>query len=156
MRRFAYHISPAMDIETLIAAGKYGEAAAEARRLGDLARAQQLYERIWDWKSAADAARAHLALGRILAGFGRHDEAVRHLQKAIAKSESFVPTPATDATPATVPPLDAATLLRARRLVIVELAALGYRDAARALLEPMRAVDPRLPPLDAFVVAERR
>jgi eukaryotic-like serine/threonine-protein kinase len=255
-----------MDIETLIVAGKYGEAAAEARRLGDLARAQQLYERIWDWKSAADvarergdkpellrllldardfveaaiigdalhhaapaeqeraagvyerrrmwaeaaalrerlgqlerarelykkgqqpleaarldeaagrvreagiayerfladspdehdAARAHLALGRILAGFGRHDEAVRHLQRAIAKTESFVPTPATDATPATVPPLDAATLSRARRLVIVELAALGYRDGARALLEPMRAADARLPPLDAFLVAERR
>jgi eukaryotic-like serine/threonine-protein kinase len=255
-----------MDIETLIAAGKYGEAAAEARRLGDLARAQQLYERIWDWKSAADvarergdkpellrllldgrdfveagrvgealhraaapeqergadvyerrrmwaeaaalrerlgqlerarelykkgqqpleaarldeaagrvreagiayerfladtpdehdAARAHLALGRILAGFGRHDEAVRHLQRAIAKTESFVPTPASDSAPPSLPPLDAAALARARRLVIVELAALGYRDAARALLDPLRDADPRLPPLDAFVTAERR
>src|SRR5437868_8486577 len=57
MRRFAYHISPRMDIETLIALGKYGEAAAEARRHGDLGRAQQLYERIWDFKNAADVAR---------------------------------------------------------------------------------------------------
>ncbi|HEX8952777.1 MAG TPA: hypothetical protein VF945_13070, partial [Polyangia bacterium] len=198
-----------MDIETLIALGKYGEAAAEARRHGDLGRAQQLYERIWDWKSAADvarergdrpellrllveardfaeaarvgealhhaappeqeraadvyerrrmwaeaaalrerlgqlerarelykkgqqpleaarldeaagrvreagiayerfladapddhdAARAHLQLGRILAGFGRHDEAVRHLQKAIARAESFVAPPPTEAVP---------------------------------------------------------
>src|SRR6185369_10199219 len=212
MRAVAYHISPRMDIETLIAAGKYGEAAAEARRLGDLGRAQQLYERIWDFKSAAEvarergdrpellrllldardfteaarvgesmhhaaapeqeraadvyerrrmwaeaaalrerlgqlerarelfkkgqqpleaarldeqagrvreagiayerfladspdaaeAARAHLALGRILAGFGRHDEAVRHLQKAVAAPEGVDP-----------PALD-----RARRLAI--------------------------------------
>jgi hypothetical protein len=46
-----------MDIETLIAQGKYAEAAAEARRHGDLARAQQLYERIWDWRAAAGVAR---------------------------------------------------------------------------------------------------
>src|SRR5437763_13613383 len=199
MRRFAYHISPRMDIETLIALGKYGEAAAEARRHGDLGRAQQLYERIWDFRAAADvarergdkadllrllldakdfaeagrvgeslhaaappeqergaevyerrrmfaeaaalrerlgqlerarelykkgqlplevarldeaagrvrdagiilarfladgpdvseAARAQFALGRILAGFGRHEEAVRNLQKAIAAADSF-------------------------------------------------------------------
>src|SRR5262249_30357842 len=31
-----------------------------------------------------------------------------------------------------------------------------YREAARALLEPMRAADGRLPPLDAFLAAERR
>ena len=46
-----------MDIEQLIANGKYAEAAAEAQRLGDLARAQQLYERIWDWRGAAAVAR---------------------------------------------------------------------------------------------------
>jgi eukaryotic-like serine/threonine-protein kinase len=251
MRRFAYHIFPAMDIETLIALGKYGEAAAEARRHGDLGRAQQLYERIWDFRAAADVARergdkpdllrllldardfteaarigealhaaaapeqersadvyerrrmwaeaaalrerlgqlerarelykkaqqpleaarldeaagrvreagiayerfladepnaaeaprAHLQLGRILAGFGRHDEAVRHLQKAILPVDA---------------PLDPPTLARARRRLIVELAALGYREAARAILEPMRAADPRLPPLDALLAVERR
>ena len=255
-----------MDIETLIALGKYAEAAAEARRTGDLGRAQQLYERIWDWKGAADvarergdrpellrlllegrdfaeaarvgealhhaappeqergadiyerrrmwaeaaalrerlgqlerarelykkgqqpleaarldeqagrvreagiayerfladapddhdAARAHLQLGRILAGFGRHDEAVRHLQKAIAKAESFVAPPPSEGAAPVSPPLDPPTLARARRLCIVELAALGYRDAARALLDPLRAADPRLPPLDALIVAERR
>jgi tetratricopeptide (TPR) repeat protein len=255
-----------MDIETLIALGKYGEAAAEARRHGDLGRAQQLYERIWDFKNAAEvarergdkpdllrllldarelaesarvaeslqhaaapeqeraadiyerrrmwgesaalrerlgqlerarelykkaqqplevarldeaagrvreagiayerflvdepdaaeAARAHLALGRILSGFGRHDEAVRQLQKAILKTETFVPAPPAEGAPPSLPPLDAATLARARRLAIVELAALGYRDAARTLLDPMRAADPRLPPLDALVAAERR
>ncbi|HEY2744584.1 MAG TPA: serine/threonine-protein kinase, partial [Polyangia bacterium] len=249
--------------------GKYGEAAAEARKLGDLARAQQLYERIWDWKSAADvarergdkpellrllldgrdfaeaarvgealqhaappeqeraadvyerrrmwaeaaalrerlgtlekarelykraqqplevarldeaagrtreagiayerfladtpddadAARAHLALGRILAGFGRHEEAVRHLQKAVAKTERFVappPSAVVDGTIPAQPPLDAPTLLRARRLAIVELAALGYRHAANTLLDGLRAADPKLPPLDALIAAERR
>jgi tetratricopeptide (TPR) repeat protein len=251
MRRFAYHIFPAMDIETLIALGKYGEAAAEARRHGDLGRAQQLYERIWDFRAAAEVARergdkpdllrllldardfaeaarvgealhaaaapeqergadvyerrrmwaeaaalrerlgqlerarelykkaqqpleaarldeaagrireagiayerfladepqateaprAHLQLGRILAGFGRHDEAVRHLQKAILPVDV---------------PLDPPTLARAQRRLIVELAALGYREAARAVLEPMRAADPRLPPLDALLAVERR
>lgn len=240
-----------MDIETLIALGKYDDAAAEARRQGDLGRAQQLYERIWNFKSAADVARergdkpdllrllldardfteaarvgealhaaaapeqergadvyerrrmwaeaaalrerlgqlekarelykkaqqpleaarldevagrtreagiayerfladepgaaeaprAHLALGRILAGFGRHDEAVRHLQKAILPADN---------------PLDGPALDKARRRLIVELAALGYREAARAVLEPMRAADARLPPLDALLTIERR
>jgi eukaryotic-like serine/threonine-protein kinase len=258
-----------MDIETLIALGKYADAAAEARRHGDLGRAQQLYERIWDWRNAAevarergdkpdllrllldardfaeaarvadalqaaasaeqeraadvyerrrmwaeaaalrerlgqlerarelykkaqlplevarldeqagrtreagiayerflaaepeviDAARAHLALGRILAGFGRHDEAARHLQKAIAATETFVAAPPPSAEPQgapPAPPLDARALGRARRLLVVELAALGYREAARAVLDPMRAADARLPPLDAFIAAERR
>src|SRR4051812_35752369 len=234
-----------MDIETLIALGKYGEAAAEARRLGDLGRAQQLYERIWDFRAAADvarergdrpellrllldakdfaeagrvgeamhsaappeqergadvyerrrmfaeaaalrerlgqlerarelykkgqlpldvarldeaagrvrdagitlerfladgpdvseAARAQFALGRILAGFGRHDESVRNLQKAIAAAESFSAVLGAASIP---PPLDPPALARARRLLVVELAALGYREAARALFEPMR------------------
>src|SRR5262249_43707298 len=56
-RARAYHTLAAMDIETLIAQGKYAEAAAEARRTGDLVRAQQLYERIWDWRGAAAVAR---------------------------------------------------------------------------------------------------
>ncbi len=258
-----------MDIETLVAQGKYGDAAAEARKTGDLERAQQLYERIWDWKNAADvarergdkpellrllldgrdfaeaarvgetlqhaappeqeraadvyerrrmwaeaaglrerlgtlerarelykkaqqplevarldeaagrtreagiayerfladtpddadAARAHLALGRILAGFGRHDEAVRHLQKAIALADRFVapsPAAAVDGNVPASPPLDAPALLRARRLTIVELAALGYRHAANMLLDGLRAADAKLPPLDALIAAERR
>ena len=261
-----------MDIETLIALGKYGEAAAEARRQGDLGRAQQLYERIWDFRAAADVARergdkpellrllldardfgeasrlgealhaaaapeqeraadvyerrrmwaeaaalrerlgererarelykkaqlplevarvdeaagrvrdagiayerflsdepsaaeaprAHLQLGRILAGFGRHDEAARHLQQALdAVDAAAAPTIEAPSTTETTTetralPLDAPTVARARRLLVVELAALGYREAARAVLEPMRAADPRLPPLDALLAQERR
>jgi serine/threonine-protein kinase len=253
-----------MDIESLIAQGKYGEAAAEARKQGELERAQKLYEKIWDFRHAAEIARergdrpellrllldardfaeaarlgddlqraappeqaraadvyerrrmwaeaaslrerlgqlerahdlykkaqlyldvarldetlgrtreagivyeklladepdapeaprAHLALGRILASFGRHDEATRHLQKSIDLGQA---PPATSETPKrNAVPLEARELLRARRLVVVELAALGYREAARAALEPLRAEDAKLPPLDAFLVAERR
>jgi serine/threonine-protein kinase len=124
---------------------KKGQQPLEAARLdeqaGRVREAGIAYERfLADTPDAAEAARAHLALGRILAGFSRHDEAVRHLQKAIAAPEG----------------IDAPTLDRARRLSIVELAALGYRESARALLDPMRAADPRLPPLDALIAAERR
>jgi serine/threonine-protein kinase len=237
------------DIDALVAAGKYAEAAAQARRHGDLGSAQRLYERIWDFRAAAEVARergdrpdllrllleardfseaarvgdalhgaapleqtraaqvyersrmwseaaalrerlgeleaahelykkaqqpleaarldetlgrareagiayerfladeptaaeaprAHLQLGRILAGFQRHDEAARHLQKAIAAASD---NPAL---------LDAEALLRARKLLVVELADLGYRDAALVLYEPLRAADARLPPFDLFL-----
>jgi eukaryotic-like serine/threonine-protein kinase len=250
-----------MDIDSLIAAGKYGDAAAEAQKQGDLLRAQKLYEKIWEfgkaaeiarergdrpealrlhldardfaaaatlgealqhaappeqaraadvyerrrmWADAAalrerlgqlsdahelykkaqlplevarldetlgrprdagiayekllaeepgspDAARAHLSLGRILAGFGRHDEAARHLQKAIAIAT--MPRAASELDGP--PPLDGERLARARRILVVELAALGYREAARLALETLRATDPRLPPLDAFLQKER-
>ena len=43
-------------VETWIAAGRHAEAAEALRRRGDLARAQQLYERLWDWVHAAEVA----------------------------------------------------------------------------------------------------
>jgi len=235
------------DIDTLIAAGKYAEAAAALRTEGQLERAQALYEKIWDFRSAAacarergdrpallrllldareladaarvgqelltaapgeqaraaevyerrrlwaeaaalrealgqleaahalfkraqqpleaarldetlgrtreagilyekfvadepaspDAPRAHLQLGRILGGFQRHDEAARHLQRA-ARGD------------------DALTRGRARRQLVAELVALGYRDAASTVLDRLRADDGRIPPLDAFLANERR
>ena len=240
-------MQPPADIDALLLAGRYPEAAAELRRLGELERAQGLYEKIWDFASAAEVARergdrpvllrllldakdlaaaarvgqellsaapgeqtraaeiyerrrmwaeagalretlgqlaeaqqlyaraqqpleaaridetlgrtreagivyekflvdepgspeaprAHLQLGRILAGFSRHEEATRHLQKA-----------------ALSPDAELATL--ARRQLIVELTALGYRDAASTVLETLRAADPKLPPLDAFLTSEKR
>src|SRR5437764_3024092 len=45
------------DVDALIAAGKHAEAAAELRRLGQLDRAQALYEKIWDFRAAAEVAR---------------------------------------------------------------------------------------------------
>ncbi|HZS38722.1 MAG TPA: protein kinase [Polyangia bacterium] len=240
-------MQPPLDVEALIAAGRYAEAAAELRRLGQLERSQALYEKIWDFRAAAevarergdrpallrllldakdlaeaarvgqtlltappgeqsraadvyerrrlwaeaaalretlgqlvearelyaraqqpleaarleetlgrpreagllyekflgeepsapDAARARLELGRILAGFGRHEEAVRHLQTA-ARAD------------------DAQLAARARRILVTELAALGYRAAASAVLDQLRAGDPRVPPLDGFLIAEKR
>jgi serine/threonine-protein kinase len=237
------------DIDALIAAGKYAEAAAALRQAGQLERAQSLYEKIWDFRSAAacarergdrptllrllidakelaeaarvgqelltaapgeqaraadvyerrrlwaeaavlrealgqlesahelyrraqqpleaaridetlgrtreagiayekfvadepgspDAPRAHLSLGRILGGFGRHDEAVRHLQRAARLADK-----------------DALTGGRARRLLVAELVALGYRDAASSVLDELRAHDARIPPLDPFLANERR
>jgi serine/threonine-protein kinase len=233
-----------MDVEALIAAGKYAEAAVELKRAGRLDRAQALYEKIWDFRSAAELARergdrpdllrlsieakdhaeaarvgrelltaapgeatrgaevyersrmwaeaaqlrealgqlaeahalykraqlpleaarldetlgrprdagrayekllaeepnapeaqrARLSLGRILAGFGRHEDAVRHLQKASGTDEQLS--------------------ARARRLLVLELAALGYRDAAESVLDQVRAADGRIPGLDAFMANE--
>jgi eukaryotic-like serine/threonine-protein kinase len=235
------------DIEALVAAGKHAEAAAELRRAGELERAQALYEKIWDFRAAADVARergdrpallrllldakelaeaarvghellgappgeqaraadvyerrrmwaeaaqlretlgqldtarelyaraqqpleaarveqalgrareagllyekflaneprspdaprAHFELGRILGGFQRPEDAARHLQRAAAAP-------------------DAELAARARRLLVCVLAELGYRDGASATLDELRRGDPRLPPLDAFLAAERR
>jgi serine/threonine-protein kinase len=233
------------DVEALIASGRHAEAARELRRRGELERAQALYEKLWDFRSAAevarergdrpsllrllldardfgeatrvgqallgaapgeqvraaevyerrrmwaeaatlrealgeltvahlhyraaqlpleaarldevmgrlreagmeyerflaaepgspDAPRAHLALGRLLAGFGRHEEAARHLQKAVG---------------------DAQLAERARRALVVALVELGYREGAASVLDALRAVDPRVPALDAFLAAERQ
>jgi serine/threonine protein kinase len=236
-------------IDTLIAEGRYADAARELRRQGDLPRAQSLYEKIWDFGNAAEVARergdrpdllrllleardfvesrrlgqalldperaapgeqaravevyerhrmwaeaaalrealgqlerarelylkaqlpleaarldetlgrsreagityerflvaepdspeaprAHLHLGRLLAGFQRHEEAARHLQKATRG--------------------EIAVAKKARRALVGELMALGYRDAAEDVLATLRQGDPELPDLDAFLQAERR
>jgi eukaryotic-like serine/threonine-protein kinase len=235
-------------IDALIARGRYAEAAQELRRQGDLARAQALYEKIWDFKNAAEVARergdrpdllrlllsakdfveaqklgqqlldperaapgeqaravevyekhrlwaeaaalrealgqlerarelyqkaqlpleaarldetlgrareagiayerflaaepdspegprAHLHLGRLLAGFQRHDEAAGHLQKAVRG--------------------EIAVARKARRALVGELAALGYRDAAADVLDLLRSDDPQIPALDAFLAQEK-
>lgn len=255
-----------MDIDQLISLGQYDEAAKEARRLGDLVRAQKLYERIWDFRAAAEVARergdrpellrllleardfaaaarvndaihrgavaeqeqaalvyerhrqwaeaaalrerlgqlerarahfqsaqlpldvarldealgrlreagmiyerflteepnaeeaprAHLRLGFILAGFGQHDEAVRQLQRGLAKG---APAPNGDGSEAPArethrTAIEPAALNAARRLLVVELAKLGYREAARAALAPLLTADPSLGSLERFLTAE--
>jgi serine/threonine-protein kinase len=236
-----------MDIDALLAAGRHAEAARELRRLGQLERAQELLEKIWDFRGAAEVARergdkptllrllldgrdfaeaarvgqallaaapgeqaraaevyerrrmwaeaaalrealgqieaaerlyrtahqplevarldetlgrareagvayesfldaepaspeaprAHLALGRLLAGFERHEQAARHLQRAVADGDEQIAA-------------------RARRQLAVELAALGYREAAAHVLDVLRAADPRVGPLDRFLDGERQ
>jgi tetratricopeptide (TPR) repeat protein len=236
-------------IDRLISEGRYADAARELRRVGDLGRAQSLYEKIWDFRNAADVARergdrpdllrllleardfaearrlgqslldpaqappgeqaravdvyerhrlwaeaaalrealgqlprarelylkaqlpleaarldetlgrareagityekflaaepespeaprAHLHLGRLLAGFQRHDDAARHLQRA-ARGEIAVAD-------------------KARRALVAELAALGYRDAAEDVLELLRRTDPAVPGLDEYLRLQRQ
>ena len=54
------------DVETLVAAGRYADAAALAHRSGDPARAAALYERIWEFTRAAACAREAGDLDRAL------------------------------------------------------------------------------------------
>ena len=73
-----------------------------------------------------DAAEARLRLAKLLAAFGRHEEAVRHLQKA-----------------------------RPDRLLVRELDALGLREAASWALDRLRLTMPELPEtLGEFLAAE--
>ena len=83
-----------------------------------------------------DLPRAQLLLGQILARRMQHDQAVRHLQEA-ARYES--------------------TRAAANRALIVELAALGLRSAARDVLVRARTADPSLPTtVDELIRDERR
>src|SRR5262249_47820025 len=83
----------------------------------------------------ARAPRAHVGWGRTVSAFGRHDEPARHLQMALVGAAQNAAA------------LTGEAVGQARRLLVRELAALGYRDAARAVLEPLRALDPELPSL---------
>lgn len=53
-------------VEELVAAGRHAEAARRALELGEPARAADLYEKLWDFKSALEAARAANDLPRAL------------------------------------------------------------------------------------------
>jgi len=99
-----------------------------ARLLEDMGRddeAGRLLEKLVEHSDLGDErAQAHLRLGRLLARRLRHDEAIRHLQEATKHEGSAG---------------------EARVLLIVELAALGLRDAARDVLVEARRHDPDLP-----------
>ena len=98
--------------------------------------AGRLLERVVEQDDDAPAIRqAHLRLGLLLARRMQHDEAVRHLQEAARHAD---------------------TRARARRALVVELVALGLRDAARDVLALAHADDPDLPDdVDALVQSER-
>jgi serine/threonine-protein kinase len=106
-----------------------------ARILAELGRdreAGRLYERVIEHAGSPDEVEeAHLRLGLLLARRLQHEAAVRHLQEAARR-----PT----------------TRGAARRALVVELAALGLRDAARDVLLAARADDAALPAtVDEFV-----
>ncbi|HLU66356.1 MAG TPA: protein kinase [Kofleriaceae bacterium] len=110
------------------------DAARVLGRLGRDREAGQLYERVIEQSSDADEiATAHLELGLLLARRLQHEPAVRHLQEASRRPD---------------------TRDAARLALITELAALGLRDSARAVLLEARADDPALPAsLDDFLRA---
>ena len=57
---------PAEDVDALIAAGKHVEAARAASQRGEHARAADLYEKLWDFRAALEAARAAGDRARVL------------------------------------------------------------------------------------------
>lgn len=149
-------------IDVLADRRHFAQAAELAERIGELERAAELYR---DGRCDLDAARvlealgrdreagrllerlvehgggdpalapARLRLGLLLARRMRHQEAVRYLQEA-ARFE--------------------ATRARAQRALVVELAALGLRDAARDALVTARSHDDSLPvDLDELIRTER-
>jgi serine/threonine-protein kinase len=111
-------------------AGRLHEEAGRDREAG------RLYERVLEQGDDPAAVRAtHLRLGLLFARRLQHDAAVRHLQEAARHAETMQP---------------------ALRALVVELAALGLRDAARDALVRARAADPSLPAeLDDLVRRER-
>jgi serine/threonine-protein kinase len=138
----------ALDVLTRLR--RHAEAAPLAERLGDTARAIELYarahreldaarlleaqgrdrdagrllERALDLASTAERAAIQLALGRILARRGAYPEAARLLQEA-RKDPALRP--------------------EAQRHLIATLAAMGLRDGARDALLELRALDPTIP-----------
>jgi eukaryotic-like serine/threonine-protein kinase len=68
-------------VEELVANGRYADAAARARAEGDLRRAAELYEQIWDFRAAAECARDAGDLGRALRAAidARDEKLVREL-----------------------------------------------------------------------------
>src|SRR6185436_2013416 len=64
-------------VDELVTAGKYADAARAAQAAGDMTRAVQLYERIWDFAAAARCARDAGDLARALKNaIDAHDEAL--------------------------------------------------------------------------------
>src|SRR5215470_12107573 len=115
------------------------EAARLLEKLGRLREAGRLLEKILDAApepgASAPWARAHLALGRLLARLGHHEEAARRLQEAARHDE---------------------TRAAALRLLVPELAAMGLSEAAAAALVAARAADPEVPLTVADVVKADR
>ncbi len=83
-----------------------------------------------------ERARAQLQLGRLLGRRMNHEAAARYLQEAART---------------------AATRAAAQRALVVSLAAMGLRDAARDVLVDARSADPELPiDIDVFLRDERK
>src|SRR5262245_13858158 len=86
------------DVDKLLGEGRHAEAAARARAAGELSRAAGIYERIWDFRAAAECAREA----------GDLRAALRNLLDARAVDEA-------QAVAADMEPRDAAEILENRR-----------------------------------------
>lgn len=141
------------------------EAARLEEALGRVREAGLVYERfLAEQSDSSDTPRAALALGRILSGFGRHEEAARYLQRELRqlsvihgkKGEHGAEEPREQgATPLRLGPGMTRLLRDLRRQLVVELAALGYGFAARRQLDELRREEPSLLVLEAFLAAEQ-
>jgi serine/threonine-protein kinase len=117
-------------------AGELGAAAELLERVGDARAAGRLYER--HLAAHEDDLGARLALGRILAGFGRTEPAIEHLQQVHRGAN------------------DAATRQAAGRLLVRAFDQLGMEEAAVRTLDALRAEDPSLPrSVHALLAGER-
>ncbi|HEY4220629.1 MAG TPA: protein kinase, partial [Myxococcota bacterium] len=129
------HLAAALALE---AAGLFDRAAQCLEDVGKAREAGLLLERHLETHS--DDVDAGLRLGRILARFGRHDDAIRMLQRGIASSN--------DAD---------VTLARAAPTLMVSFVQLGYEQAARSILmrwqRAWRAIGKRAP-TDALAALE--
>lgn len=114
------------DIETAAAlyerAGEFGAAARAWLSLGQTRKAGMLFER--RLKEDPDDTESALALGRILAQFGRWEHAVRALQRAVEGEDERRP---------------------AMMLLVACFAAMGMEEAAGSRLDALRAEEPDLP-----------
>jgi serine/threonine-protein kinase len=77
------------EIDELIAAGKHADAARLALEAGDPGRAADLYEKLWDWRGALEAAKAAGDLARALrSALELHDEtATTDLVASLAETD---------------------------------------------------------------------
>ncbi|HEY1552093.1 MAG TPA: serine/threonine-protein kinase, partial [Kofleriaceae bacterium] len=152
-------------LDVLVRMRRHAEAAVIAEKLGDSAKAIDLYtrgrrdldaarlleaagrdrdagrllERALDLASPGEKPAYQLALGRILARRGAYPEATRLLQDARRHPE-----------------LPAELCAETQRHLVATLAAMGLRDGARDALLELRAVDPSVPAdLDAYLRAWR-
>ena len=152
-------------LDVLVRMRRHADAAVLAEKLGDTAKAIDLYtrgrkdldaarlleaagrdrdagrllERALDLASPSEKPAYQLALGRILARRGAYPEATRLLQDARRHPE-----------------LPAELRAETQRHLVATLAAMGLRDGARDALLELRATDPSVPAdLDAYLRAWR-
>ncbi|MBI4510607.1 MAG: protein kinase [Deltaproteobacteria bacterium] len=122
-------------------AGLLFDAAQAWEKAGDLPSAVRQYERIaLDHPQGPERATAHLELGKVLGRLGDHEKAAEHLQEAMRHGAG-----------------DPRTAATARARLVIELAEMGMRSAARDVLLAARGQGSTVPTdLDEYLLREAR